>query len=40
MEPTGGTGFRLYYRVIESSPLDAYLLAAIVVTSILTCLLW
>ncbi len=32
----GGTGFRVYYRVIEASPLDIYLISAIIVTSILT----
>jgi hypothetical protein len=32
----GGTGFRLYYRVVESSPIDIYLISAIIVTSLLT----
>ncbi|GAB5029565.1 ring finger protein [Nannochloropsis oceanica] len=35
----GGTGFRVYWRVIENSPLDIYLISAIIVTSILTCIL-
>lgn len=35
----GGSGFRLYYRVIQGSPLDIYLISAIIVTSILTCVL-
>lgn len=35
-----GTGFRVYYRVIESSPLDIYLISAIIITSILTCVGW
>lgn len=34
-----GAGFRLYYRVIQGSPLDIYLISAIIVTSILTCVL-
>ncbi|EKU21536.1 atp synthetase alpha chain -like protein [Nannochloropsis gaditana CCMP526] len=28
--PVGGTGFRVYWRVIESSPLDIYLISAII----------
>lgn len=32
----GGTGFRVYWRVVESSPLDIYLITAIIITSILT----
>jgi len=36
---SSGRGFRAYYRVIQGSPLDVYLISAIVTVSILSCIL-